>query len=111
MDTIEHYREQVKRILTEYADVKSSIGQIHSEAIFDDAKGHYEVIHIGWMGKRRVHGMVIHIDIIGDKLWIQYDGTSPGVAQELVEAGIPREAIVLGFRPPDLRKYSGFAVA
>jgi hypothetical protein len=58
-----------------------------------------------------VHGAVIHIDIIGDKVWIQHDGTSPGIADELVEAGIPRDAIVLGFRPPHVRRYSGFAVA
>jgi hypothetical protein len=30
---------------------------------------------------------------------------------ELVEASVPREAIVLGFRPEHLRQYSGFAVA
>ena len=28
---------------------------------------------------------------------------------ELVEAGVPREHIVLGFRPPELRPYTGFA--
>jgi len=31
------------------------------------------------------------------------------VAEELVEAGIPHGAIVLGFRPRQMRPYSGFA--
>ncbi|MCP4662360.1 MAG: XisI protein [bacterium] len=53
-------------------------------------------------GSRRVRN--------GEKVWIQYDGTDPGVARELVEAGIPREAIVLGFRPPHVRPHTGFAV-
>jgi hypothetical protein len=39
---------------------------------------------VGWDGPRRVHGVLLHIDIIGNKVWIQHDGTSPGVAEELV---------------------------
>ncbi|MEN8221131.1 MAG: element excision factor XisI family protein [Pseudomonadota bacterium] len=54
------------------------------------------------------HGAVIHVDIIEDKIWIQYDGTEEGIA---VDKGVPKETIVLGFRPPELRSYTGFAVA
>lgn len=111
MDTLANYQEIVKRLIMEYASYKPSHGEIETEAIIDTEKGHYEVMHVGWDGVRRVHGTIIHIDIIGDKIWIQYDGTSPGVAEELVEAGIPREAIVLGFHPAHLRQYTHFAVA
>ena len=79
--------------------------------MIDAEQNHFEVMHVGWDGQRRVHGAVIHIDIIGDKVWIQHDGTSPGVTDDLLEAGIPREAIVLGFRPPYVRQYTGFAIA
>ena len=111
MDRLERYREIVARIIEEYARYKPSHGQIETEAIVDRSRDHYEVMHVGWDGVRRVHGSVIHLDIIDGKVWIQYDGTSPGVAEELVEAGIPRDAIVLGFRPPRLRQHTGFAVA
>jgi hypothetical protein len=111
MDTIAHYHDLVRRLIMEYAGYKPSHGQIETEAIIDPERGHYEVMHIGWDGVRRVHGTVIHIDIIGDKIWIQHDGTSPGVAEELVEAGIPRDAIVLGFHPAYVRQHTGFAVA
>lgn len=111
MDTVNSYRAIVRNLILEYASHKPSHGQINTEAILDDEKGHYEVLHIGWQGHRRVHGIVLHIDIINDKIWIQYDGTSPGVALELVEAGIPREAIVLGFKPEHVRQYTEFAIA
>ena len=58
----------------EYASYKPSNGQIETEAIVDPEKDHYEVMHVGWDGPRRIHGSVIHIDIIGDQVWIQYDG-------------------------------------
>jgi XisI protein len=109
MDTLERYREIVRDVIREYASYKPSNGEIETEAIVDPEKDHYEVMHVGWDGPRRVHGSVIHIDIIGDKIWIQYDGTNRPVAEELVAAGIPREAIVLAFHPPFVRPHTGFA--
>jgi len=110
MDTLNQYREVVRNVIREYASYKPSHGDIETEAVIDPISDHYEVLHVGWDGIRRVHGSVIHIDIIGDKIWIQYDGTSSPVAEALIEAGIPREAIVLGFHPADVRQHTGFAV-
>ena len=95
----------------EYAAHKPSHGQIDSEPIIDPERDHYEVVHIGWQGHRRVHGCVIHVDIINGKIWIQHDGTDRPIAEALVEAGVPREDIVLGFQPADVRKWTDFAVA
>ena len=66
-------------------------------------------MHAGWHRDRRVHGCVLHIDIIDGKIWIQHDGTTDGAAEALVAAGVPQEAIVLGFQPPERRKLTAFA--
>lgn len=44
-------------------------------------------------------------------LWIQLDGTEDGIAGDLLAAGIPKDRIVLGFKSPDSRQHTGFAVA
>lgn len=111
MDTADEYRAIVRKLVLEYARYKPSHGNIETEVIIDPTGNHFELLHVGWDGPRRVHGVVIHIDVIDNKIWIQYDGTSPGIAHELAEAGIPRDAIVLGFRPPHVRQYSGFALS
>ena len=80
------------------------------EAIIDPEHDHYEVMQVGWDGVRRIHGSVIHLDIIDGKIWIQYDGTTRPVAEELLAAGVPREDIVLGFHPEDVRRMTDFAV-
>ncbi len=108
MDKLERYREIVRHLIEEYARYKPAHGQIETEAIVDRDRDHYEVLHLGWDGVRRVHGSVVHIDISGGKVWIQYDGTSRPVAEELLAAGIPREDIVLGFHPAELRPLTGF---
>ena len=110
MDRVERYRQIVRRIIEEYAAWKPSRGEIVSKAIVDPEKDHYEVEHVGWDNDRRVHGSVIHLDIIDGKVWIQHDGTNRPVAEELLAAGIPREDIVLGFHPARVRHLTGFAV-
>ena len=110
MDRVEHYREILRRIVHEYAGYRPANGQIETEAVIDDERDHYEVIHAGWQGRRRVHGSVIHLDLKDGKVWIQHDGTSWPVAEQLAAAGIPREDIVLAFHPPDVRHLTGYAV-
>ena len=79
---------------------------------------HYQLITIGWEGdtckhrlrQRRIFSCLIHIDLKGDKIWIQHDGTESGVANELVELGIPKGKIVLGYQDPNARHLTEFAV-
>ncbi len=68
-------------------------------------------MHVGWNNRSRVHGCVVHVDIINGKIWVQYDGTNRPIAEEFVAAGVPREDIVLGFQPPDKRQNTDFAVS
>src|SRR5271167_2349050 len=110
MDRVDRYRVIVRRVIEEYAEGKPSQGQITTEAIVDPDKDHYEVMHVGWDDQRRVHGSVVHIDIIDGKVWIQHDGTNRPVADELMAAGIPQEDIVLAWHPRELRHHTGFAV-
>jgi hypothetical protein len=109
MDTLTAYQQIVRELIQEYAH-KPSHGEIEPEIVIDKHGRHYEIMHVGWDGPRRVHGSVLHIDILDGKIWIQHDGTSPGVAHDLVAAGVPKEDIVLAFRPPDVRQYTGYAV-
>ena len=110
MDKVEKYREAIKKVITRYANITFAYGDIESQTIFDENRDHYVLMDVGW-DKYRVHGSTIHIDIIDEKCWIQYDGMETGVADDLEAAGIPKEDIVLGFRPPEFRPLTGHAVA
>lgn len=63
------------------------------------------------LGKRRVHGCLVHIDIVGDKILIQRDGTEQGMAPDLARAGIAPERIVLSHRQTGVRTYADFLAA
>ena len=110
MARIDDYRKIVKQLLDEHAQYPPSNGEIEMETMFDESQGRYQLMALGWQGKRRVHGCVIHIDIRGDKVWLQHDSTDAEIAQMLVARGIPADQIVLGFQPEHFRRHSGFAV-
>ncbi len=109
MDTLDRYREIIEQVLSDYAAVPYAYGEFETEIIFDQKRDRYLLINMGWNNGRRVHGCIIHIDIIEGKIWIQRDGTESGIALDLEEAGVPKEDIVLGFREPELRPYTGYA--
>ncbi|MFN8513577.1 MAG: XisI protein [Thermomicrobiales bacterium] len=111
MDTRAANRALIERILTEYTVVPYSYGEVDLQTVFDREGDHYLVMLVGRDGIRRVHGCLIHVDLIGDKFWIQRDGTEYGIARELVDAGIPKEQIVLAFHLAEDRPFTGYAVA
>ncbi len=111
MDRLEQYRTAVRAFVAELSTHRPSYGSIDAQAVIDPSGDHYIVVHVGWHRGRRVHGCVLHIDIIDGKIWIQHDGTTDGAAETLVAAGVPQEAIVLGFQPPERRKLTAFAPA
>jgi len=111
MDRTREYAAIIRRVIEHYAQFKPAYGEIEIETVFDDKVGHYELMYVGWNRKERVHGAIIHVDLRGDKVWIQHDGTERGIAEDLLEAGIPREHIVLAFHSPEVRQHTDFAVA
>ncbi|MBD2743781.1 XisI protein [Coleofasciculus sp. FACHB-1120] len=112
MDTRLNYRDIIKKILQEHAQYRASLpDNYNSQVLFDDERGRYLVLDIGWNDDKYLHTTPIHLDLIDDKIWIQYDDTEEGIATDLLEAGVPKEDIVLGFRHPKIREYTGFAVA
>lgn len=108
---LDHYRQVIEAILSEYASLTYCYADIQSEVVFDRGRDRYLWMDIGWDGDRRIQGCLVHIDLIDGKIWIQRDGTEEGIAADLERAGIPKEHIVLGFRSPELRPYTGYAVA
>lgn len=115
MDRLNCYRQIVKDLITRYARLKPAYGDIEIKVLFDETHDQYQLLYVGWDGYQRIHNVILHLELRGDgdecKVWIQYDGIEDGVAAELVAAGIPRDHIVLGFQPENVRPYTEYAVA
>lgn len=112
MDSVERYRQIVIKLIEDYASVPSANEpDIYNEVLLDTLKHRYLLLSLGWSKQRRIHHTVIHIDIIDQQVWIQVNNTDCLIAEELVKYGIPRQAIVLGMQPPEIRPYTAYGVA
>jgi hypothetical protein len=111
MDRVEELRQILKAIIGKYAAFTPNYGEIEVDTVIDDTGGHYQLWNIGWQNKRRIHGCVLNVTIKDSKLWIQHDGLGDGITQELLEAGVKPEEIILAFFLPSERKHLPFAVA
>ena len=91
MDRNTRYRALIRELLQEMAGYNADTPSVHTELVFDEERGHYHYGEVGWDGDRRIDSVLVHIDLIGDIVWIQRNWTETRVAEELVKAGIPRE--------------------
>jgi hypothetical protein len=80
------------------------------QTLFNDEQNDYQILCLGWHDDDRIHRCLIHIQIKDQKIWIEQDETEIGIANELVEAGVPKADIVLAYQAPYLRSLTEFAV-
>ncbi len=110
MDKLDSYRLKIQELLMNHLQHKPSYGDIEVEPIFDKENDRYQIISIGWNKSLRIYQPVMQLDIKNNKIWIQQNTTEFDIALELMEMGIPKQDIVIGFHTPKMRQLSGFAV-
>jgi hypothetical protein len=113
MDNLEKYRQVVQKILANYQHwaIGANQSEVQQCVSFDEERDHYFWFHVGWNGKQRDFGVTVYLRIEQGKIWIEEDWTKQGIADELLEAGVPAEDIVLGFQHPSKRSLTEFAIA
>ena len=103
---IRHLREAVTTVLKAiHADRTNPDARL----LIDTTNDHYQYAHVGWNKGRYNLSILIHIDITQNLVWVQADNTESRVVDALLEQGVPKNQIVLGFQAPQHRKYTGFA--
>ena len=111
MERLEQYRDSIKQLIEKYSSRPYRYGDVEWQKIMDDDHDHYQLLLAGWQNDLRQYGIVIHMNIKPDgKIWIQYDGTEDGVANELVDLGVLKSDIVLAYKSEYMRQYTDFAV-
>jgi hypothetical protein len=105
-------RDQViiREVLGLILQDQPSYGNAKLEAIFDNEHNRYQVLLNGWTEHKRSFHIVAQIDIRDSFIWVQQDNTELELVNRLLERGIAKERIVLGFHAPYKRPDTGFAV-
>jgi hypothetical protein len=83
---------------------------VDTELIFDTVRHSYQLVHVGWHDDLRIYGCILHLDIKDGKIWLQHNGTENDIPAELVEMGVAKTDIVVGFHSPFKRQFTEYAV-
>ncbi len=110
MDRLTELYNIIYPILKEYADLPYADRNLKHKLVISDDHKDYLLMTIGWRDDVKIHGCVVHLEIINQKVWIHRDGLEDGIADDLLRAGIPQNQIVLAFHPPKIRHHTEFAV-
>ena len=101
----------LENILCERARFYAFPERFRTLTVFDRKNGQFLLMDEGWDGFKRIDRVWVHVELHDGKFWIQKDGTEDGIAVDLMDAGVPKERIVLAFQHPSRRQYSEFAAA
>ncbi|NJO82408.1 MAG: type II toxin-antitoxin system ParD family antitoxin [Blastochloris sp.] len=110
MEPCSHYRQVMTRVLRNLTEA-SARDTIETLPLFDTTHDTYLVLDVGWDGIQRIHHIIAHLRLHNGKIWVEADTTDQEIVQQLLNAGIPKEAIVLAFYSPQKRPFTAFAVA
>ncbi len=111
MDKLEKYRQIIESVVKKHAKYQPSHGQIQSLCICDRESDNYLLMDTGWDKTGRVHAVAFHLRIVEEKVWIEWDGTERGITEDLLDLGLAKEDLVLGFIRPEQRQFTDFYVA
>ncbi len=80
--------------------------------VFDRQSDRYQLLCQGWTAdEKRVFYPMIHLEIIGGKVWIQHNQSDLDIGEVLFSRGVPKSQIVLGLHPPSIRQLnSAYAI-
>jgi len=110
METLSQYRQVITSVLNDLAEA-SARDDVETLPLFDTTHDNYLLLDAGWDGVRRIHHIVAHLRLRNGKVWVEADNTDQAIVQQLLDAGIPKEAIVLAFYSPQKRPFTEFAAA
>jgi hypothetical protein len=99
----------VRAVLEQIAQPSSHQTYFEQEFVLDDTGGHYLILHVGWNDFERTYAVVVHIDIKDNFVWVQRANTNYNVVQALLDQGIPKNRVVLGFHTPFKRQFTEYA--
>jgi hypothetical protein len=99
MAKITQYQNIIIEMLEAYASIPLSYpNNLRDEVVADTVRNHFQLITLGWENQQFIHEVIFHIDIIDENIWIQVNNSEANIAAELIERGIPKDAIFIGFQ-------------
>jgi hypothetical protein len=112
MDKSSKLKKAVNASMTAFiAEYGQPEAGVEIRRIVDRTQSIFQLVVIGWQGVERIYHVLFHLEIKENKVWVQEDNTEIGIATFLLNNGLTKQDIVLGFYSAPYRVHTEFAVA
>ena len=105
-----------KKVLKEFMECQTAIPwanakELKSHLIINKDQSEFILLKVGWFGKEFKHSVIFHFEIKNNKVWLYKNNTDIEIGELLVDKGIPKSNIVIGFISEMERTVEGYALA
>ena len=112
MGKVIKYKSIAKQVILDTLKPDTDTDPVKSQFIIDEKNGHFIVLMNGWQDESRFYGCLLHIEVKENgRIWVHEDRTDQIIVDKLLERGIPKSDMVIGFHAPIMRGDTEFAVA
>ena len=116
MDRSTRFQKSILNIMQEYADARTdsnsnSTTEVAYRTVVDEHHRRYQLLLVGWQHRERIYHVIFHVEIVNNKIWIEEDNSEDSFAEMLVEKGISKKDIVLGYFSTFHRQHTEYAAA
>jgi hypothetical protein len=111
MDTLDGLRSAIARVFRSWEQYPTSVSKFRITGVMDTTTDRYTLTHVDFDGNRYRSHLLAQLEIRDNKIWILTDNTEEGIAAELVNEGVSKGQIVLGYYSPAMREQGDFAAA
>ena len=98
LEKVTKYRKVLQEIVERYAQMPRRSEQVPLVPICDTVHDNYLLMRVGWDNTGRAHHTLFHFRLKDGKVWVEHDGIEHGITNDLLEAGIAPQDIVLAFQ-------------
>lgn len=110
METIDSLRQAINCVFAEWEQLPRIPSDWKIISVQDTLHDRYTLQNVSFAKDRYDTRLLAYLEVRDGKIWILTDNTEEGIASELVETGVPKDQIVLGFYSPQMREMGEFAV-
>lgn len=105
------YKQIIRKELEEYENTRiDNAPDVKFHLIINEDQTEFILLSIGWNGKKYRHGVIFHIQLKDDKVWLYKNNTDIEIGEVFAREGIPKSKIVIAWLPSYMQEVSEYGV-
>jgi len=104
METLATWRQAIRTVLTLPPTAAYPMPDLREDLLEDATHNRFLVVRTGWYNGQNFYSVIQDVELRDNYVWIHRNNTEHDVVEELIEAGVAADKIVLATVAPEQRQ-------